>query len=512
MAEDMNPMLDPFRRARVAGVPIIAISTPDPAPVVTNTHRAVQELQPGSVSVAWDIVRGMQGLNDAGSAWVAQSGEFDPTIGSPYALLTTCVSLPRFGVVYMHMAPRWMAEPSVIQAIWNLRDVFKSSHRTLVLLGKSFDMPAELTDDVVVLDEPLPGDAELQVLVNTLHADSNIASDEHTTARAVEAVRGLSHFAAEQVTAMSFRKKGLDIDRLWQRKRQMIEQTPGLRVSPRGVSGFESIGGVPVVKEFVKQIVNGRNRPNAIVFIDEIEKMLGGSKGDTSGVTQDQLGAILSYMQDHNATGMIFIGPPGAAKSAVAKAAGDAAEVPTIQLDLGAAKGSLVGQSEQQLRNALKIVTAVSNSNSLWIATCNSIADLPPELRRRFTLGTFFFDLPTAEERASIWDIYLDKYEFKTESGSLEMPWNLPEDSGWTGAEIRNCCDIAWRLGCSLNDAARYIVPVSISAADAIKRLREQANGRFLSASYPGVYRINGTALSSQQAQDTSKRQMSLVD
>jgi hypothetical protein len=27
----------------------------------------------------------------------------------------------------------------------------------------------------------------------------------------------------------------------------------------------------------------------------------------------------------------------------------------------------------------------------LFIATSNSIASLPPELRRRFTLGTFFF-------------------------------------------------------------------------------------------------------------------------
>ncbi len=47
----------------------------------------------------------------------------------------------------------------------------------------------------------------------------------------------------------------------------------------------------------------------------------------------------------------------------------------------------------------------------LFIATSNSIASLPPELRRRFTLGTFFFDLPTAEERETIWRIYLKKYD-----------------------------------------------------------------------------------------------------
>jgi SpoVK/Ycf46/Vps4 family AAA+-type ATPase len=191
---------------------------------------------------------------------------------------------------------------------------------------------------------------------------------------------------------------------------------------------------------------------------------------------------------------MIFVGPPGAAKSAIAKSAGNQAGIPTVQLDLGAAKGSLVGQSEQQLRDALKVITAVSNGRSLWIATCNAIADLPPELRRRFTLGTFFFDLPDAEERAAIWEIYTRKYQiecFKTgkRKDSVQAVNPPPNDEGWTGAEIRQCCDIAWRLGCSLKEAAGFVVPVSKSAADKLEALRNQADCKFLSASQPGVYR-----------------------
>jgi len=52
-------------------------------------------------------------------------------------------------------------------------------------------------------------------------------------------------------------------------------------------------------------------------------------------------------------------------------------------------KGSLVGESERRLRAALSVVDAVSQGQALFIATCNSIGALPPELRRRFTLGTF---------------------------------------------------------------------------------------------------------------------------
>jgi SpoVK/Ycf46/Vps4 family AAA+-type ATPase len=130
-------------------------------------------------------------------------------------------------------------------------------------------------------------------------------------------------------------------------------------------------------------------------------------------------------------------------------------------------------------------VTSVSNGRSLWIATCNSIGDLPPELRRRFTLGTFFFDLPDEEERAAIWEIYRHKYRLR----SAQHPGPLLKDEGWTGAEIRQCCDLAWRLGCSLADAAKFVVPVSVSAAEQLDRLRKAAEGRFLSASTTGVYR-----------------------
>src|SRR5579885_1973976 len=58
-----------------------------------------------------------------------------------------------------------------------------------------------------------------------------------------------------------------------------------------------------------------------------------------------------------------------------------------------AMQNAMVGASGERLRAALKVVDAVTNGRSLWIATCNSIGTLPPELRRRFTLGTFFFDL-----------------------------------------------------------------------------------------------------------------------
>jgi hypothetical protein len=102
-------------------------------------------------------------------------------------------------------------------------------------------------------------------------------------------------------------------------------------------------------------------------------------------------------------------------------------------------------------------------------------------LRRRFTLGVYMLDLPDEAERGAIWDIWRAKY------GLTEQ--TPPPEAGWTGAEIKQCCDLAWRIDCSLREAAWYVVPVSQSAADQLRRLRELADGKFLSASYPGGYR-----------------------
>src|SRR5207247_2386531 len=142
---------------------------------------------------------------------------------------------------------------------------------------------------------------------------------------------------------------------------------------------------------------------------------------------------------------------------------GNTVGILAVDVEVAGMRSSLVGGSGDRLRTALKSVDAASQEGSLFVATCNSIVSLPPELRRRFTLGTFFFDLPSAEERKAIWDIYLKKWNLTGE---------LPDDDGWTGAEIKECCRKSWRLRLSLQKSAEYIVPVSRSAADQIETLR----------------------------------------
>jgi hypothetical protein len=488
-----------FLSVRRRGVPLVGIATPDPAATMQAVNTALLEAvqkanSPETARLSWDIVRGLVSYNEAGkqvlSALEAQEeGTLEGTKRNSVRVLELAAKMPAGTVLYYLLASRWLADPSdgphVIQAIWNLRELFKSDRRTLVLLSHDLTLPPELQGDVVLLDEPLPQGEELAAIIKQTHQNAGLSEPTaEVLARAVEAVQGLPAFAAEQVTAMSLSKAGLDQPALWERKRKMIEQTPGLAVY-RGADTFASIGGVAQAKSYTRRVLNGRDRPNAIVWLDEIEKAMAGAKHDTSGVSQDYLGTLLSYMEDHKCYGMVFLGPPGAAKSAVAKAAGNEAGIPTIRLDLGGMKGSLVGQSEQQLRTALKVITSVSNDKSLWIATSNSVATLDTALLRRFP-DVFYFDLPDRAEKDAIWQIWIGHY-------GLDQGQELPEDTGWVGANIQKACEKAWRLNATILEASTYIIPVGKSAAHEVEKLRAQADGKYLSASYAGVY-LNSAA------------------
>lgn len=496
-------MIKQFMAARRAATPLIAITTPDPPATIERIVEASAKTTP---IVQFDLCRGLTPVNEPGAKSLLKllDGVEGSAVLNPTEMLQTMEAackgkrLDSKLIVLFHNAHRCIDNTTntagVSQGICNLREPFKELTASLVLFAPTLTLPAELNNDVIAIDEPLPDDDQLKAIVAQTVNDAELESkvSKKTTENAVDALRGLAAFAAEQVTAMSLTETGLDVAGLWERKRKQIEATPGLSVY-RGQERFADIGGVDNVKNFLRKIVAGKQAPRVIVFIDEIEKMLAGAtagSADSSGVSGNYLGTLLSYMQDTEASGTIFIGPPGAAKSAVAKATGAEASIPTIAMDLGGMKNSLVGESEKQLRNAFKVVTAVGGGQTLFIATCNKIATLPPELRRRFTMGTYFFDLPTKIEREAIWQIYLAKYDIGRASLTAEL-----DDEGWTGAEIKQCCLLAYRLGITLLEAAQFVVPVSRSAADDIQALRTQANGRFLSATDPGLYSMETAAL-----------------
>jgi hypothetical protein len=474
-----------FKQAKRAGVPLLMVETPDPAAaqmVIVESMNGKAEQTP---ILKWDLIQGILPVNevavDVASA-INDGQEASMITANPVEALRKLEKLPEGGILLMYGSEKIVDVKEVRQAIWNLRDPFKSEGKMLVLLAPlGTKLTGDIKDDIVVIEHALPDEIKLAAVAKSIVSDAKLKpmSDE-VKAKVIDATIGLSEFSAEQVIAMSITKEGIDTSALWERKRKAIEQTAGLSVY-KGEDKFADIGGCGNAKKFYGALIGGKRAPRCVVFVDEIEKAMG-SQQDTSGTSQEMLGIMLRWMQDKAVSGCILVGVAGSGKSAISKAIGNEANIPTIEFDLTAMKGSLVGESGARLRSAIATVDAIGQGRTMVIATCNSISNLPPELRRRFTLGTFFFDLPTVEEREMIWKIYLKKYS---------LTGKRPDDDGWTGAEIKQCCDVADRLGISLIDAAKYVVPVSKSAAEVIENLRQSASGRFISASYDGEYRYN---------------------
>lgn len=221
-----------------------------------------------------------------------------------------------------------------------------------------------------------------------------------------------------------------------------------------------------------------RNKPCEKAFAGASSDMGG---GDSSGTTQEMHGTFLSEMQNQEYTGMIIIGPPGTGKSAFAKSLAGETKRLLIVLDLSGMKSKFVGSSNENLNNALAVIRSVSQGKAFFIATCNAVAQLPTELKRRFKEATYFMDLPSAAERKPIWDIYIKKF-------GLDTKQKLPVDDNWTGADIKQACQLAWRLRRPLVKAATYLTPVAKTDAARIERLRRDSSGKYLSASHEGDY------------------------
>lgn len=476
----MKNVIELFQAARRVSTPLVAFSTSDQFALARRLYRAVGNGGAPTPKLEHDIIRGLHPVNEAAKEMLAGFDQAElMNAAAPAGMLALAEKFVEGTLVVMYNAHRYVDDAAVAQGILNLRDAYKRDYRTLALLGPSFQFRAEL-QDIVLLDEELPDDEQLSGVMSRLLTDMG---DEYEGSREiapeyVDAVRGLSAFTSEQVFAMSLTKAGVEVDDLWERKRGSINQTQGLEFV-RGGPTFDSLGGLTAWKDFMLKL---KQKPNVIVFADEIEKQMAGTENDTSGVSSDYHSQMLQWMQDRNYTGIIAVGPPGSGKTAAGMAIGPELDRPTIRFDINALKGQFVGQSERAMRDALKVIDSVAGEGGAFVfATCNSEASLSPEFKRRFWMGEWFFDLPTQEERDVIWGIHLDAFGVACQ--------DHPDDSDWTGAEIRNCCALARQLGEPLVEAAKYIVPVAKASGDRINALREAAFGKWLSASYPGPYK-----------------------
>jgi hypothetical protein len=498
-----------LKAALRCGSPLIAVKTPDQAMTIETIKGAVSN---GTVPpiLVWDCVRGVQWANEPGLevAWKVlakkatapvprradELDRFKSELGR--ATINIVNTLEAAGglpdnslLIVQNMQWQWDKAPTV-QAAWNLRDPFKGNFRTLIMLtDMGATIPAGLRD-ALPLAEELPTLEELGEIVDELFQAMGLpAPPPAIRTAAVDAVCGLPAFSAEQSIALSFTKGpdgvSLDTTATWARKKSLIEQTNGLSVYS-GPETYAMYAGNAVLKQFGLDIATGEDPFRAIVLIDEINDALAGSGadgsgGESSGTTQKMHGTLLARMENKGYSGIIEVGPTGTGKTAFPKALAGETKRPLIIFDISKMESKFVGSSNENLNACLDVVDAISQGHALFIATCNAVSQLTPQLKGRFTLGTFYVDLPDETERPGIWDVWLRHFK-------LDPKQKRPDDTGWNGREIKACCSAAWRLRKPLLYAAQYITHAISTDAESIDKLRRESSGRFLSASYPGCY------------------------
>ena len=379
----------------------------------------------------------------------------------------------------------------------------KFSRKSILVTTPSSKLPEELKDEAVILPLPPPGPAELEAVLERLARTPGVRIDLTALGREklIQAALGLTAAQAQRVFAKAIVADGVlddrDIDLVTEEKRQLIRESEALEYYPLTRTA-EDVGGLDVLKRWL------RLRERA--FTREAREY---------GLPAPK--------------GIALLGIPGTGKSLVAKMIAGLWRLPLFRLDAGALFGSLIGESEERARRALRLAEAAAPA-LLWIdevekalahggfdagtsarvfasiltwmqektapvfviATANSIAHLPPELLRKGRFDEIFFlDLPTLTERKEILAVHLRKRRRLAESFDVDRL--ARESEGYVGAELEQAVIDAMYVGFGagreftsedISAALRRQVPLSVSQRETISALRNWLReGRGQSAS-----------------------------
>ena len=434
--------------------------------------------------MTWDID---QGLRAGGSPLGEDANASDP--------LAAVRSMRSFNgddqpsIIVLKNFHRFLSSVEIMQALARQIVDGKATRTIFVILSPVVQIPTELEKLFVVVDHPLPSREQLCEIAEGIATEEGELPSGEQLNTVLDAAMGLTRLEAENAFGLSLvRDSQIKPDTIWELKASTLKKS-GLLQLYKGEDDFSSIGGMDSLKAFCRRSLLGQVRSNPL----------------------------------KRPRGVLLLGVPGTGKSAFAKALGKETGRPTLVLDIGALMGSLVGETERNVRRALEIADAMSScilfideiekalsgaagsgandsgvssrmlgtllswmndhtSNVYLIATCNDISRMPPELSRaeRFD-GIVFLDLPGRDQKDRIWDQYVALFQ-------LDANQKRPKDEKWTGAEIRACCRLAALLDLPLSQAGQNIVPVAITASESVDRLRGWASGRCLDAEQSGIY------------------------
>lgn len=322
---------------------------------------------------------------------------------------------------------------------------------TVIIVSSVLHIPQELEKLITVLELDLPDEAETGRIIDQFARDNEIsAGPADFRAELVTAFKGISESEIKDLLSLAvsqdgeLTKKALQL--IFDQKQQMILKAGILEMIPLKES-VADIGGLEILKDWLQNKATVfKNMKPAAEF----------------GVAMPK--------------GVLIAGVPGCGKSLSAKAAGRLFDVPLLRLDMGRLMGKYVGESEENMRKAIRLAEAISpcilwvdelekafagissggggnevitrlfgtfltwmqekKSAAFVVATANDITKLPPELLRKGRFDEIFYvALPNTGERKKIFEIHLNKRR-KQDAQNIDLNKLVRATVGYSGADI----------------------------------------------------------------------------
>lgn len=432
----------------------------------------------------------------------------------------------------------------VIRKIRDLVQVLENdpTPKNVIFISPSFEIPMELEKDIMIVDYSLPTYDEIEHVLDQMielnKSNPRITIDLTAEEKelVIKAALGLTIQEAENAFALSMVMDGkLDIntvDHVLSEKQQIIKKNDILEYIPQDPN-MDDVGGLENIKRWLKKRNNS--------WVDSASEY---------GLPAPK--------------GLLITGVPGCGKSLIAKAVSSLWRLPLLQLDMGKIFSGIVGSSEENMRKAIETAEAIAPS-ILWIdeiekgfsgtnnsgdsgtasrifgtflnwmqdktapvflvATANNIQQLPPEFLRKGRFNEIFFvDLPTRAERKAIFKIHLEKRltsekvkgDFSCTQETYDYLSSLTE--GFIGAEIEQVVitglfeAFAEKRPLKVEDLTKAIeetVPLSVTQAEQINRLREWASVRAVAATLRDDRKEYEQYDEAEQQSDTSDQDIS---
>lgn len=337
-----------------------------------------------------------------------------------------------------------------IKKIAELKYSVQKYNLTIIIISENGNIPKELEKFTSLYNIPAMKSFEIEENIRTFSQKNNIEIDEEDIGEISLFLKGLTKLEIENIlnliTESNKRISKSSIDIITREKGQIIKKS-GLLELINFKEKAEDIGGLENLKEWLN------NKAEIFRDLDKAKKF---------GVDTPK--------------GVLLVGMPGCGKSLTAKAASRMFNVPLLRLDIGRLLGKYVGESEHNLKKALKTAEAISPC-ILWIdeiekafagidqssgasditkrlfgqfltwlqekenmvfvvATANDISSFPPEFLRKGRFDEIFYiDFPNKDEREEIFRIHLEKRgKYNEENISLEKI--VKETNGFCGADI----------------------------------------------------------------------------